>query len=65
MAIVQTLRDMVWLLLHPLPRDIKNQDYDFQIMILLVAMNYLSSSLFNFMCLFTSYSKLSFCILVK
>jgi len=48
MAIVQTLRDMVWLLLHPLPRDIKNQDYDFQIMILLVAMNYLSSSLFNF-----------------
>ena len=47
MAIVQTLRDMVWLLLHPLPRDIKNQDYDFQIMILLVAMNYLSSSLFK------------------
>jgi len=47
MAIVQTLRDMVWLLLHPLPRDIKNQDYDFQIMILLVAMNYLSSSLFQ------------------
>jgi len=47
MAIVQTLKDMVWLLLHPLPRDIKNQDYDFQIMILLVAMNYLSSSLFK------------------
>ena len=47
MAIVQTLRDMVWLLLHPLPRDIKNQDYDFQIMILLVVMNYLSSSLFK------------------
>lgn len=47
MAIAQTLKDMVWLLLHPLPRDIKNQDYDFQIMILLVAMNYLSSSLFK------------------